>query len=194
MFSELLDLVSASPWTYAVILAVAALDAVFPAVPSEATVIAAGVLAGVGDLSIALVIAVAAAGAFMGDNSAYGIGRFTGKQFAGRFARSPKARRRLDWAGSTLARRGGILIFGGRFVPGGRTAVTVSAGLTRMWWPRFAGFDGLAAVAWASYAGLLGYLGGKTFEEHPEWALVFGFGLAFGVILVVEGARRLRHA
>jgi membrane-associated protein len=194
MFSELLDLVSASPWTYAVIVAVAALDAVFPAVPSEATVIAAGVLAGVGDLSIALVIAVAAAGAFMGDNSAYGIGRFTGTQFEGGFARSPKARRRLDWAASTLARRGGILIFGGRFVPGGRTAVTVTAGLTRMRWPTFAGFDALAAVAWASYAALLGYLGGKTFEEHPEWALVFGFALAFGVILVVEGARRLRHA
>jgi membrane-associated protein len=194
MFSELLDLVSASPWTYAVIVAVAALDAVFPVVPSEATVIAAGVLAGVGDLSIALVIAVAAAGAFMGDNSAYGIGRFTGKQFEGRFARSPKARRRLDWAGLTLARRGGLFIFGGRFVPGGRTAVTITAGLTRMRWPIFAGFAGLAAVAWASYAGLLGYLGGRTFEEHPEWALVFGFGLATGVILVVEGARRLRHA
>lgn len=194
MFSELLDLVSASPWTYAVIVAVAALDAVFPAVPSEATVIAAGVLAGVGDLSIVLVIAVGAAGAFIGDNSAYGIGRFAGKQFEGRFARSPKARRRLDWAASALARRGGILIFGGRFVPGGRTAVTVTAGLTRMWWPRFAGFDALAAVAWASYAGLLGYLGGKTFEDHPEWALVLGFGLAFGLILIVEGARRLRHA
>ena len=194
MFSDLLNLVSASPWTYGVIVAVAALDAVLPLVPSEATVIAAGVLAGVGDLSIALVIAAGAAGAFMGDSSAYGIGRFTGRRSESWFARSPRAKRRLDWAAEALARRGGLFIFGGRFVPGGRTAVTVTAGLTRMRWAIFAGFAGLAAVAWASYAGLLGYLGGKTFEEHPEWALVFGFGLAAGVILVLEGARRLRHA
>jgi membrane-associated protein len=194
VFSDLLNLVSASPWTYGVIFAVAALDAVLPLVPSEATVISAGVLAGIGDLSIALVIATGAAGAFTGDNSAYGIGRFTGKRFEGWFGRSPRTRRRLDWAAEALARRGGLLIFGGRFVPGGRTAVTVTAGLTRMRWAMFAGFDALAAVAWASYAALLGYLGGKTFEEHPEWALVFGFGLAAGVILVVEGARRLRHA
>jgi membrane-associated protein len=194
MFSELVDLVSASPWTYAVIFAVAALDAVFPVVPSEATVISAGVLAGLGDLSIALVIAAGAAGAFAGDNSAYGIGRFAGQRSEGWFARSPKARQRLDWAASLLARRGGLLIFGGRFVPGGRTAVTVTAGLTRMWWPRFAGFDALAALAWASYAGLIGYLGGRTFEEKPFLALVLGFGLAFGVIALVEGARRLRHA
>jgi membrane-associated protein len=194
VFSDLLNLVSASPWTYGVIVAVAALDAVLPLVPSEATVIAAGVLAGVGDLSVALVIAAGAAGAFMGDSSAYGIGRFTGRRSESWFARSPRAKRRLDWAAEALARRGGLFIFGGRFVPGGRTAVTVTAGLTRMRWAIFAGFAGLAAVAWASYAGLLGYLGGKTFEEHPEWALVFGFGLAAGVILVLEGARRLRHA
>jgi membrane-associated protein len=194
VFSELVDLVSASPWTYAVIFAVAALDAIFPVVPSEATVISAGVLAGVGDLSIALVIAAGAAGAFAGDNSAYGIGRFTWHKFGSRFTRSAKARRRLDWAASTLARRGGLLIFGGRFVPGGRTAVTVTAGLTRMRWPLFAGFDALAALAWASYAGLIGYLGGRTFEENPLLALVLGFGVAFGVIVLVEGARRLRHA
>jgi membrane-associated protein len=194
MFSQLLDLVSASPWTYAVILAVAALDAVFPLVPSEATVISAGVLAGLGELSIALVIAAGAAGALTGDSSAYVIGRVTGRRFESRFARSPRAKRRLAWAASALARRGGLLIFGGRFVPGGRTAVTITAGLTRMRAPLFAGFAALAATAWASYAGLLGYLGGRSFETHPELAFVLGFGLAVAVIVVVEAARRLRRA
>ena len=67
------------------VLAVAALDAVFPVVPSEATAIAAGVVAGAGDLSIALVVAAAAAGAFAGDSGAYGLGRAFG----------PRATRRL---------------------------------------------------------------------------------------------------
>ena len=38
--NSLVDLVSSSPWTYAVILAIAAIDALIPLVPSEATVIA----------------------------------------------------------------------------------------------------------------------------------------------------------
>jgi membrane-associated protein len=193
MFSELLDLVSASPWTYGVILGVAAVDAVFPLVPSEATVISAGVLAAVGELSIVLVIAAGAAGAFTGDSSAYALGRLSGPRLESRFARNPKAARRLAWAGRALGRRGGLLIFGGRFVPGGRTTVTVTAGLTRMRAPIFAGFAGLAGLAWASYAGLLGYAGGRTFEEHPLVALALGFGLAAGIVLTVEAGRRLNR-
>jgi membrane-associated protein len=194
MFSELLDLVSASHWTYGLIAAVAAFDALVPLVPSEATVITAGVLAGLGDLSIALVIATAAAGALMGDSTAYAVGRVSGNRYKCRLARSPRVERRLDWAGSALRRRGGLLIFAARFVPGGRTAVTVTAGLTRMRAAVFAAFAALAATAWASYAGLLGYFGGRTFEERPGLALLVGFGLAATVALVIEATRRLRRS
>lgn len=192
MFTELLDLVTASPWTYAVILGVAAFDALVPAVPSEATVITAGVLAGLGELSIALVIATGAAGALIGDTTAYALGRVSGSRFKCRIARTPRVARRLDWAGSALARRGGLIIFGARFIPGGRTAVTVTAGLTRMRMPMFVSFAALAAGAWASYAGLLGYFGGRTFEERPWLALAVGFGLAAAVAVTIEAARRLR--
>ena len=54
-----LDALAGSPWAYALILAVAAVDAFLPVVPSEATVVTAGVFAAVGDLSLALVIAAA---------------------------------------------------------------------------------------------------------------------------------------
>ncbi len=194
MFSDLLNLITGSPWTYAIIVAVAAFDALFPLVPSEATVITAGVLAGLGELSIALVIATGAAGALMGDTTAYAVGRVSGNRFECRLARSPRVARRLDWAGLALRRRGGLLIFGGRFIPGGRTAVTVTAGLTRMRTPIFVAFAALAAIAWASYAGLLGYFGGRTFEEHPWLALAVGLGLAALVAVVIEAVRRLRHA
>src|SRR4030095_4563453 len=70
-FDSLVDLVSSSPWTYAGILAMAAIDALIPLVPSEATVIAAGVLAGAGELELGLVIAAGAAGAYTGDTAAY---------------------------------------------------------------------------------------------------------------------------
>jgi len=192
-FDSLLDIVSSSPWTYGAILAVAAFDALVPLVPSEATVISAGVLAGAGDLELALVVAAGAAGAYVGDSSAYWLGRRLGGRLERGIFRGEKAAERRAWAERTLEQHGGPLIFGARFVPGGRTATTVTAGLVRMRWTRFAAFAAGAAIAWASYAGLVGYLGGRAFEERPLLGLALGFGIAAGVYVVVEGARRARR-
>lgn len=191
-FDSFLELVSASPWTYAVILAVAALDAVVPLVPSETAVISAGVLAGAGGLNLGFVIAAAAAGAYSGDTSAYWLGRRLDRRLAGKLFRGAKGAERRTWAEGALTRHGGPLIFGARFVPGGRTATTVTAGLLRMRWARFAVFAAAAGIAWASYAALVGYLGGQAFEDNPIWGLVLGFGVAAATFLVVEVVRRAR--
>jgi membrane protein DedA with SNARE-associated domain len=191
-FDSFLDLVSASPWTYAVILAVAALDAVLPLVPSETAVISAGVLAGSGDLQLGLVIAAGAAGAYSGDSSAYWLGRRLDRRLAARLFRGAKGLDRRAWAEGALERHGGPLIFGARFVPGGRTATTMTAGLLRMRWARFAAFAAAAGLAWASYAALLGYLGGRAFEDTPLWGLILGFGVAAATFLAVEVVRRAR--
>jgi membrane-associated protein len=186
------ELASASPWTYAVILAVAALDAVLPLVPSEATVISAGVLAGAGDLQLAFVIAAGAAGAYAGDSSAYWLGRGLDDRLERRLFRGAKGAARRAWAEGALDRHGGPLIFGARFIPGGRTATTVTAGALTMRWARFAAFAAVAAIGWASYAALLGYIGGRAFEDNPLWGLLVGFGVAAATFLVVELVRRWR--
>jgi membrane-associated protein len=186
------ELASASPWTYAVILAVAALDAVLPLVPSEATVISAGVLAGAGDLQLAFVIAAGAAGAYAGDSSAYWLGRGLDERLERRLFRGAKGAERRAWAEGALDRHGGPLIFGARFIPGGRTATTVTAGALTMRWARFAAFAVVAAIGWASYAALLGYIGGRAFEDNPLWGLLVGFGIAAVTFLVVELVRRWR--
>ncbi|HEV3480494.1 MAG TPA: DedA family protein [Gaiellaceae bacterium] len=189
---SLVELVSGSPWTYIAILGVAALDAILPLVPSETTVISAGVLAGAGDLQLGLVIAAGAAGAYGGDASAYWIGRRADERLARRLFRGANGARRRLWARTTLRRHGGPLIFGARFVPGGRTATTVTAGVLRMPWAQFAFFAGAAGLAWASYAALLGYVGGRAFEDSPLWGLLLGFGIAALTFLVLEVWRRLR--
>jgi membrane-associated protein len=193
LFDSFVELASASPWTYAVILAVAALDAVIPLVPSETTVISAGVIAGTGDLQLGLVVAAAAAGAYAGDTSAYWLGRRLDRRLERKLFRGTKGARRRAWAEQMLERHGGPLIFGARFVPGGRTATTVTAGLLRMRWIAFAAFAGAAGVAWASYAALVGYLGGRAFEDNVGWGLLLGFGVAAGVYVVIEAARRVRR-
>jgi len=187
------DLVSASPWTYAVILAIAAIDALIPLVPSEATVISAGVLAGAGELHLALVIAAGAAGAYTGDTAAYWLGRRFEHRLEPRLFGGEKGARRKAWAQRMLARNGGPVIFGARFVPGGRTATTVTAGVVRMPWPLFATFAALAGIAWASYAALVGYVGGRAFRENLIWGLLVGFAFAALSYVVIEAVRRIRR-
>jgi membrane-associated protein len=191
LLEAIVDLVSGSPWTYALIFAVSAVDAFFPIVPSETSVIAAGVLAADGDLNLALVIVCAATGAVLGDNISYMIGRTVGewaaeKLFAGR------RRRHLDRAERLLVERGGYLIVVARFIPGGRTAATLAAGTLGMPWRRFIVFDAVAGAFWGNYAALLGSLGGKAFENEPLKGFLVAFAIAFGIAVAVEIYRWLR--
>jgi membrane-associated protein len=186
MFESLTEQVSGSPWTYAFLFAIAALDVIVPIVPSETSVILAGVLASTGDLILVLVIAVAATGAILGDNTSYWIGRMLGDRIVERFFKGER-RKRVDWAEKQVNERGGYLIVVGRFIPGGRTVITLACGLLEMRWRRFIAFDVAAGIVWASYAALLGYFGGRTFEESP----LKGFLVAFAIALAVTGAIEL---
>jgi membrane-associated protein len=192
MTQALIDLLS-TPWSYAVIFGIAALDALVPVVPSETLAIIGGVLAGLGDLHLGTVIASAAVGAFVGDSSAYLIGRAIGPPARERLFRGRHARRALDWAETQLGERGPYLILIARFVPGGRTATTFAAGMVHFRAVVFFPIAAVAAVAWAGYAVLLGYYGGRVFEKQPFLALGVALGIALGVTAVVELARKLRR-
>ena len=188
MFESLTEYVSGSPWTYAFLFVIAALDVIIPLVPSETSVILAGVLASTGDLHLVLVILFAAAGAIVGDNTAYWIGRKVGHRIVDRWFKGER-RKQVDWAHKQVQERGGYLIVIGRFIPGGRTAVTLSCGMLEMPWRRFIAFDVAAGLVWATYAAMLGYLGGRTFEENPFKGFILAFLVALGIAGVIEAYR-----
>lgn len=193
MFESIVDAVSGSNWSYLIVFAIAAIDAFFPVVPSEATAIAAGVVAGTGGLRVELVILAAAGGALLGDNITYFGGHFLGERLDRRFFQGEKAKKRVDWARKTLDERGPYLIVVARFIPGGRTVTMFTAGFVETFpWRRFIVFDLIACAIWGSYAVLLGYFGGKTFEEEPWKGLLLAFGIALAVTAVVEVYRHLR--
>ena len=138
MFQSLVNLVSDAWWTYPLIFGVAMVDAFFPLVPAETVAITAGALAASGELSLPLCIAAAAAGAFVGDNISYGLGSWLGERTVKRLISGEKAHRAFDWAERMLEQRGTYLIIIARFIPGGRMAVTFSAGYVRTFsWRRF---------------------------------------------------------
>ena len=164
-------------------------------VPSETVIIALGVAtAGSTDPRIGLLVACAAVGAFLGDNLSYFLGRRFGPRVERRFFATGKGARRRAWAERSLDRFGMQLIVVCRFIPGGRTAVTLSCGLIGYSRRRFVIATAVAAILWALYSFFVGRLGGTAFEGKP-WA---GFLASLGITLVIsgliEGARRIPGA
>lgn len=153
-------------------------------VPGETALIAAGILAHDGRLSIVGVIAVAAVAAIAGDNAGYLIGRKGGRAL-------------LEKQGPLLARRKAILakgepfferhgpkaVFLGRWVAGLRIAAAWLAGINRMHWAKFAFFNALGGIAWATSVGLAAYYLGPTAEKVVKDVGLVGGGVA-GVALL----------
>jgi membrane-associated protein len=190
--SALASLQAGSALSYLIAFVVPALDAIFPVLPAESAIIALGVAtAGSADPRIALLVGCAAAGAFLGDNLCYLLGRRFGPAVQRRFFATPKGGRARAWAERSLEKYGTPLIVVCRFIPGGRTAVTLTCGLTGYPRRRFAAATAVAAVIWALYAFFIGRLGGRAFEDNPWAGLVIAFGASIAISALIEGVRRL---
>jgi membrane-associated protein len=175
---------------YLLVLALAAFDVVVPVLPSESAVILGGVLAWQGRLHPVPLILAAAAGAIAGDHLSYAIGRWTqrGRPQPHRRGdrRMGKAERLQLWAARQLDRRGPALLIVARFIPGGRTASTFMSGRTAYPLSRFTPPVVAAGLLWASFATMLGYVGGQTFHEQTLLATGLGMVLALGFAVLVE--------
>jgi membrane-associated protein len=194
---ELLESLMTSPWFLPLVFTITLLDAVVPVVPSETAMIIGGIAAGFGHFPVVAVIVCGALGAMSGDSIAYQIG----SSFEGPLRRraSPRMLARLEWAKQALARRAGVFIITARFIPGGRTAITLGSGITRLQRRRFTGFVAIAGVLWATYSALLGFFFGNRFQDDHQRAFLYAFGTALTVLLSAELirfilSRRRRHA
>ena len=179
--------------SYAVAVILPALDAIFPVLPSETAIIGLGVAtASSADPRIALLIACSAAGAFLGDNLCYLLGRRFGPRVERRFFRGAKSARRRAWAERSLERFGMPLIVVCRFIPGGRTAVTLCCGMVGYQRRRFVVATAVAGMIWAAYSFLIGRLGGRVFEDKPWAGLLLASGATLAVSGLIEVIRRIR--
>lgn len=151
---------------YAFLFVLVAVESSGVPVPGETALIAAGVLAHKGSLSIAVVIAVAAAAAIIGDNLGYLIGRFGGRRLLEHPGPLERHRRSILVNGQAFFdRHGPKAVFLGRWVAGLRIASAWLAGISHMPWPVFLVWNGLGGIAWATSVGLLAYFLGATAEK-----------------------------
>ncbi len=154
------------PWVLVLVFACCVIDGFFPPIPSESVVVGLAAVAATANVPLPLyLIGTAAAGAFIGDNIAYLIGRSTGTS---RWAvmRGPRMQTAFRWAGTELRKRPASLIMVARFVPIGRVAVNLTAGATGFPRPRFVGLTVMSAVLWAAYSVGIGLFFGQWFEEN----------------------------
>ena len=149
-------------------------------VPGETALLTAGVLASRGKLQIELVIALAAAGAIVGDNIGYLIGRKGGRWVLERPGAFARQRRQVLRVGEPFfERHGPKAVFLGRFILGLRVWASWLAGATRMRWRTFVLWNALGGICWATAMGLLAY-----FLGHAAGNLFKTFGI-FGLAAVV---------
>lgn len=164
----------------------AALDGFLPPVPSESLVVGLAAVAATdgGGPSWLLLAAVAATGAVAGDNVGYAVGRRAGPAAAATLGRRRAAA--LAWATDQLARRGTVLVLAARYVPFGRTAVNVAAGVTGFPHRRFFLLTLASGTSWAAYCVGFGTLVGLGLPGQPVLAAVVGMALAALAGLVVD--------
>jgi membrane protein DedA with SNARE-associated domain len=135
---------------YAGVGATLALESLGAPVPGESLLIAAAAYAeATGRLNIHLLVACAAAGAILGDQVGYMIGRRLGvaalTRWGGRIGLTTD---RLELGHHLFARHGGPVVFAARFVALLRTVAALLAGANRMPWRGFTLWNALGGVAW----------------------------------------------
>lgn len=186
---------SANWWFLGVIGVIALLDSIVPIVPGETAVILGGVAVStaIAPYNLWMVIGVAALGAFVGDNLAYSIGRRFAGALQRRADRHPKFAARLTWAERQIKQRGGILLVTARFIPGGRTLLTLASGATRQSRAWFMAWIAAAVLIWAGFSAGLAYVVGKPFHENHTAAFWVAFGTALAINAAIEVIRHRRN-
>jgi membrane protein DedA with SNARE-associated domain len=151
-------------------------------VPGETALITAGVLAAGGRFNIVEVIAVAAAGAIVGDSTGYWIARTGGRKAIDKI---PVARdtlpKLLPKGERFFERHGPKTVVIGRFVAGLRVTVAWLAGISHMPWGRFVLYNAIGGILWATTIGLVAYyFGNAVIDAIEKYGLI-----AVGVIAVL---------
>jgi membrane-associated protein len=191
--NEFILAAAGQPWVLLLVLACCLIDGFFPPIPSESVVVGLAAVAATADVPNPwLLMAVAGVGAFSGDNIAYLIGRRVGTR-RWHWMRGPRMQAAFRWAGDELRKRPASLILVARFIPIGRVAVNLTAGVTHYSHVRFVGLTVLSATLWASYSVGIGLFFGQWFENNhllgAAIAIVCAVGLGIVVDLVINRIR-----
>jgi membrane protein DedA with SNARE-associated domain len=187
-------------WTYLLVGVLAFLETgafVGFIAPGETAVIVGGVVAGQGEISLAVLIAIVWACAVAGDTTSFFLGRRLGRDWLLRHgARLKITDERLKQVEGFFDRRGGATILVGRFLGFVRPLAPFLAGAARMPLRRFLPYDVLGAGLWTATFATLGYVFWHSFDQLTTYVSrgLFAFGTFVVVVALLVWLVRLRRS
>ena len=161
-------------WGYFGIFLLMVLENVIPPVPSELIMSLAGIAAGQGKMDFTLLVLTGTLGCIVGNLFWYEIGLRFGyqrlKPFVDRWGRWLT----MDWEDveklrGFFDRWGGVTVFLFRFMPIGRTVISIPAGLLHMPRWRFIAYTTGGSLVWNALLVGVGYWLGTSFETVDHW-------------------------
>ena len=152
---------------YIAVLVFVAIESTGIPFPGETMLIIAAIYAGTTHhLSIPFVIASAAAGAILGDNLGFWVGREGGYRLLRRYGRYIRLdERKLKLGQYLFQKHGNKVVFFGRFIAVLRAWAAFLAGTNRMRWTSFLLYNALGGIVWATIYGLGGYFLGDRVHQ-----------------------------
>ena len=161
-------------WGYLGVFLLMVLENVIPPVPSEVIMGVGGIAAAQGKMNFALLVAVGTLGCAIGNLFWWEIGRRYGyerlKPMVDRWGRWLT----MEWEDVERLRRffdrwGGVTVFIFRFMPLGRTVISIPAGLMHMPFWRFVAYTTAGSLVWNTILVGVGFWLGTTFETIDHW-------------------------
>ncbi len=162
------------------------LEAMGLPLPGESLIIAGAIYcATTHKVSIVWMLLAAIAGAIVGDNLGYLIGRSLGFRLLVRYGRRiGLTEERLLFGRLLFQRYGSVIVFAARFVAVLRTFAALLAGANRMSWWRFLFWNALGGTVWVGGYGFAAYLIGAEIR-HLEGPIGIGIGVIVAVLVIV---------
>jgi membrane protein DedA with SNARE-associated domain len=189
--AELVHLVET--WGAWFIFVLIALESLGLPLPAESALLATSIYAGTGGkVDITAVTVAAMAGAILGDNAGYLIGRTLGRAALERFGQAiGLTDERQALARYLFRHHGGKVVLFGRFVAFLRVFAAVLAGANRMPWDRFVLANAAGGILWAGFYSIAGYTLGADARRLAGAAAILGIVVV--AVLLVAGWSALRR-
>ena len=172
------------------------LEAIGAPLPGESAVMVSAVAAAAGRLKIHAVMLTAFAGAVLGDNIGYLIGRKLGRQAIARYgARFGATEDNLKRVEAVVRKHGPMMVVFARFFVILRQLNGIVAGTTGMRWTTFLAANATGAALWVGLWATLAYRLGRTADMLPFFLhhlALFAAVLIFALIATLI-VLRLRH-
>lgn len=189
---------------YAGVVLLMFLENVFPPIPSEIIMPAAGFAAARGELSLTGVIIAGGVGSVLGAVVLYYVGRLLNEDrliaLTDRYGKwllisSDDIRQADDW----FDRHGPKIVFFGRLLPGVRSLLSIPAGMANMPMGQFLLYTSLGTTLWSGLLAVAGYQLGANYEQIEGWIgpisqIILAVCILLAVIFILRRVQKRRSS